>query len=576
MAEHPDVGYREFVTWIVFGDPSLYVRTKAPDSMTVSHAGQLAENQQGYLVEVPWIEGALCALYADTTLYGSVLTDAAGNGLIALDSTPLAPDTLLLTVTASNKVTYIDTVLVTQPTCIAKPDGSGDYATIQGAIDSVEVGTVIGLANGVFTGEGNRNLKDRSKAIKIMSLSGNPEQCIIDCQSSERDYTCGFFFQYRGGRESILSGITIRNAWGGGVEAGGAILCFHSSPTIVNCVLSDNVTHDPTGEWGVGGAMFCYEYAAPAVANCVFMGNSSNCGGGLFCDLESSPTITDCIFTANSADSLGGAIMCVRESSPTIANCLFLNNSADSLGGAIVCLDSSPTISHCTFAYNVADAGAGILVDEDCAIAVESTIIAYCAEGEAIACMAGECTVQLDCCDVYANAGGDYVGPISDMLGFDGNISQDPSFCMGLNPELPYTVSGDSPCAPYYNPVCGVVGSRPMGCEWVDEWVDVQPPSGEANARRVLLSVEPNPSSGAQVVEYQIGYGTGLSSVSLNIFDASGRLVRELAETNQSPGVYRVAWDGNNRFGDPVDAGLYFCRLRSGGVEVTRTLVVVK
>ncbi len=62
-------------------------------------------------VEVVGEEGALCALYADGTLYGSAYTDA--NGFVTI-STPTLPPTqdVILTVTAFNALPYIETLYV--------------------------------------------------------------------------------------------------------------------------------------------------------------------------------------------------------------------------------------------------------------------------------------------------------------------------------------------------------------------------------------------------------------------------------------------------------------------------------
>jgi hypothetical protein len=43
-------------------------------------------------------------------------------------------------------------------TYVVSPDGSGDFPTIQTAIDAVVDGDIVQLTDGVFTGEGNRDL----------------------------------------------------------------------------------------------------------------------------------------------------------------------------------------------------------------------------------------------------------------------------------------------------------------------------------------------------------------------------------------------------------------------------------
>lgn len=93
-----------FLTWHIFGDPSLLVRTKVPVDMTVQHDGSMILGQSSYAVTVPGVTGARCALYANGVLYGAAYTDAAGAATITLSPPPAEPMTLALTVTASNRI----------------------------------------------------------------------------------------------------------------------------------------------------------------------------------------------------------------------------------------------------------------------------------------------------------------------------------------------------------------------------------------------------------------------------------------------------------------------------------------
>lgn len=54
-----------------------------------------------------------------------------------------------------------------------RPDGTGDFPTIQAGIDAIHDGDVLVLADGTFLGAGNRDLDLRGKAITIRS-DGDP------------------------------------------------------------------------------------------------------------------------------------------------------------------------------------------------------------------------------------------------------------------------------------------------------------------------------------------------------------------------------------------------------------------
>ena len=93
---------------------------------------------------------------------------------------------------------------------------------------------------------------------------------------------------------------------------------------------------------------------------------------------------------------------------------------------------------------------------------LENTVIAFSSAGAAVYCDGPEPT--LTCCDVYGNAGGDWVGCIAGQYGINGNICEDPLFCDPQNGDL--TLQGCSPCAPFSppNPECDLIGAWPIGC----------------------------------------------------------------------------------------------------------------
>ncbi len=69
-------------------------------------------------------------------------------------------------------------------TYVVRPNGAGDFATIQAAIDAVANGDVIELANGTFAGNGNRDLTYRGKAITVRAQASDPASCVIECGGS--------------------------------------------------------------------------------------------------------------------------------------------------------------------------------------------------------------------------------------------------------------------------------------------------------------------------------------------------------------------------------------------------------
>ncbi|MBS3768353.1 MAG: carboxypeptidase regulatory-like domain-containing protein, partial [Candidatus Cloacimonetes bacterium] len=103
-------GFDEFEHWTIFGDPSLQVRTDTPGSMTVNHNSVIPLGSSTYDVEVPGVEDALVSLFMDDTIYGYGYTDANGDVTIDLIEPLNDPGTMIVTVTAFNKTSYITNI----------------------------------------------------------------------------------------------------------------------------------------------------------------------------------------------------------------------------------------------------------------------------------------------------------------------------------------------------------------------------------------------------------------------------------------------------------------------------------
>ena len=168
----------------------------------------------------------------------------------------------------------------------------GNYTTIQAAIDAAQIGDIVVIADGTYTGEGNIDLHFNGKAITVKSENG-PENCIIDCDNKSR----GFTFTSGETEDSILSGITIKNGYepeNGAMYAreGGAIYCSKSSPFISNCIFENNKSDR------YGGGLFLNECYSK-IFNCVFYGNSSYEERGAMFIMSSEPVINNCTFINN-------------------------------------------------------------------------------------------------------------------------------------------------------------------------------------------------------------------------------------------------------------------------------------
>ena len=93
-----------------------------------------------------------------------------------------------------------------------------------------------------------------------------------------------------------------------------------------------------------------------------------------------------------------------------------------------------------------------------------------------------------------------------------------------------------------------------------------------------LLQNYPNPFNPETWIPYELSEP---ADVSINIYNASGQLVRTIKSGRKMAGIYstknRAAyWDGRNKSGDKVANGVYFYTLEAGDFKATKKLLILK
>ena len=239
-----------------------------------------------------------------------------------------------------------------------------DQPTIQAGIDAAVDGDTVLVADGTYTGAGNRDIDFKGKAITVASENG-AENCVIDCPWHQ-----GFILTKNESNNSVIRGLTIQN---GNESRGGGIYCEYSSPTILDCRLINNHAYY------TGGGIYA-RFSSLIIINCKITNNIANDKGGGIFSWNSSPTIINCDITENvSLEQNGGGIACYK-GSITISNCDLSRNSSDFSGASIGLLDIFfGSIINCTImeCFQIEPGSAGSLACATVEISYSSNLYFY-------------------------------------------------------------------------------------------------------------------------------------------------------------------------------------------------------
>lgn len=191
------------------------------------------------------------------------------------------------------------------------------FATIQKGIDTSSTGDTVLVADGTYTGAGNKNIEFLGRDITVRSVNG-PESCILDLQNS------GKGFQMSWAEASTIDGFTIMNGRPASTtDYGVGVACWWCTGVIRNCIIKN---HSGV-QWGAGIDIFGTRSEGPLIVNCIFAGNQSTIDGSAVVLNQSSATFINCTFYGNT--SYGGTIA-APNSYPYITsfiNCIFWGNT---------------------------------------------------------------------------------------------------------------------------------------------------------------------------------------------------------------------------------------------------------
>jgi parallel beta-helix repeat protein/predicted outer membrane repeat protein len=378
--------------------------------------------------------------------------------------------------TALNNPQVVPIALRVYGEAIYVPD---EFSTIQDAIDyALDGGTII-VAEGTYTGHGNRDIDFKGKALTVRSKDPDDPiivaATVIDCNGTKTEPHRGFYFHNGEEANSILAGFTITNGY---VDAGGGILCEGGRPTITNCIIFGNAVGSE------GGGICCRFPPPPPLPPMPPPPGGPPPGGPPLppppgpipppppppvqdCNLPV-PTITNCFISENTSYYGGGIYY--KDMKPIITNCIITNNTASD-GGGIYCKgklvtppppppppppgppgsgvveeqspievlsDYNPTgpmIANCTVTGNIANnaGGAVYCANYSCPVIINNCILweNRATLGSEIALVSedsGESEATVSHCDIKGGQTSVHISDNCILYWGQGNIDSDPCF----------------------------------------------------------------------------------------------------------------------------------------------------
>jgi hypothetical protein len=89
----------------------------------------------------------------------------------------------------------------------------------------------------------------------------------------------------------------------------------------------------------------------------------------------------------------------------------------------------------------------------------------------------------------------------------------------------------------------------------------------------IFITASPNPAGPEATIRYALPEET---RVSLKVYDASGRMLKVLADEEQSSGVHSIYWNGRDDTGKQLSSGVYFLNLKAGEFSVIDRIVILR
>jgi len=374
-------------------------------------------------------------------------------------------------------------------------------------------------------------------------------------------------------------------------DYGGGINFDNSFPILNNVMISNNMANI------YGGGMY-FENSYPTITNLSLLNNSASSGGGLYFDSSiSNPIITDVVIKDNIAYENGGGIAC-HMSSPFLLNAIITSNMAYENGGGVYCIwHGSPVFRNLTMSHNTANGNGGGIYNilnsnpylQNCIMWFDNPEEVYF-DGEIID-YPNSITIMYS--DIEDGEDGIITNNNGTVNWMAGNISEDPLF-VGIG-EDPYLLSEYSQCIDagipdttgLYLPAWDIIGNHrvwdgdddgiatiDMGAyEYGAPSVNMDDNEITEGSEMYLYQNYPNPFNPCTNISFNL---IKESIVEISIYNIKGQEVKVLINKKLDSGLHTIKWNGTDNTDKSVASGIYLYRLKTGGYESIKRMLLLK
>jgi len=439
-----------------------------------------------------------------------------------------------------------------------------DQPTIQQGIDAAMDGDTVLVAPGTYLE--NINFKGKNiivasfyifqkdfNFIKKTIINGsnptNPDSasCVAICSGEDSTAILQGFTLTSGKGTRWYDDVSSFMYWRGG----GGVFTWHSSPTIKNNIIIDNIVTDASGVGGAqGGGILCFS-GNPLIQNNVIMSNKAHYGAGIVIDYSGARIKNNIIYKNTGGTTYGGAGFWSIGSGP-----------------APIILENNTIVENAASGSGTYGGRGGAMFIWDGTVTIRNTIIwgNTQSQGEQIAEVDGG-TAVVSYCNVQ---GVKYWG--------GGNLSLNPAFA-----DTNFYLSENSPCVDAGNPNAedndpensgraqfpalgglrndmGAYGG-PGSCllrENISTLIEGKTEKNIAPERYSLGQNYPNPFNLQTLIEYHVPQN---AQAQLIVYNVCGHVLRQLVNETKTAGIHTASWDGRDNSGNVMPSGVYFYRI---------------